>query len=75
MPIPKPNSTEKQNAYMARCMHFVMNEGGVKDNKQGVAICMSTWRDSKKKEEVDPFDREVFLVNRSAQRIRYEDLE
>lgn len=53
MPIPKPKPGESQNDYMGRCMHVVMNDGTTNDQEQGVAICLNTWRSSKKKKDAD----------------------
>jgi phage I-like protein len=43
MPVPKPNSGEKQSAFMKRCMSEV--SGNPKRSQaQNVAICMDAWR-------------------------------
>ena len=44
MPIPKPKPTEDEQDYMGRCMSFLKDEGKYPDNKQRVAICLSTFR-------------------------------
>lgn len=46
MPIPKPNSGESQDNYISRCMSAQSEEN--KPQEQKLAICYSTWRDSKK---------------------------
>ena len=40
MPIPKPNTGEKQEEYVGRCMHEIGNEY---DQEQGLAICYATY--------------------------------
>lgn len=45
MPIPKPNSGESQSDFISRCTEFLINEGT--EHEQAVAICFSTWEDSK----------------------------
>jgi len=49
MPIPKPKSGEKQDAFISRCMSAIGGE--YDDNKQAVAICYDAWRKSKEKKE------------------------
>lgn len=45
MPVPKPRSGEKQDDFMARCMHEV-SKNPDRPQKQNVAICMNTWREA-----------------------------
>lgn len=45
MPIPKPEAGEEKNEYMSRCMSFLKAEDKF-EQKQKVAICLSTWRKS-----------------------------
>jgi hypothetical protein len=47
MPVPKPQKGESQSDYMSRCMTEV-SKNKDRTNEQNVAICLSTWRDSKK---------------------------
>ena len=61
IPIPLPQSGEKQSSYIKRCVSFIFSEGTLNgkkisrdnpsDRKQAVAICYSTWRGSKKSED------------------------
>jgi hypothetical protein len=45
MPIPKPNTGEKQDDFIARCMsNGLMNEE-YPDNKQRAAICYTQWKE------------------------------
>lgn len=44
IPIPKPNSGEKQSEFIARCMQFLMGEDPNRDKKQALAIAYSQWR-------------------------------
>jgi len=45
MPMPKPKDGEKQDAYMARCMHE-MSKSPDRTNEQNVAACLQGWRDA-----------------------------
>ncbi len=47
--MPTPRKNEKKDDYMKRCVPMVMEEGTAKDNKQAVAICMSMFKQHKKK--------------------------
>lgn len=49
MPIPKPKEGETQEEFGSRCMGAIGGEH--EDKKQAYAICMNTWRESKKGEE------------------------
>lgn len=47
LPIPKPIKNEAQSEYISRCMsNPIMKEY---EQKQRLAICYSTWRNSKRK--------------------------
>ena len=55
MPLPNPSKNEKQNAFVSRCVSFVMKDKPSTDQKQAVAMCFTQWRRSKKienKEEI-----------------------
>jgi hypothetical protein len=45
MPIPKPNSGEKQSDFIQRCMEAIGSEYTDKD--QAVAVCYTQWREGK----------------------------
>jgi len=45
MPIPKPNTGEKEADFMKRCMEFLSEEN--RPQNQKVAICIDTWRKGK----------------------------
>lgn len=47
MPIPKPKKNEKQGEFISRCISAQSEENI--PNKQKVAICFTTWKESKKK--------------------------
>jgi len=46
-PIPTPGEKESQSDFISRCMDAIGGE--YEDKKQAVAICGSTWRESRKK--------------------------
>jgi len=46
-PIPSPGKNESQSDFISRCMGAIGGE--YDDKKQAVAICHSSWRESKKK--------------------------
>ena len=48
MPIPKPNTGEKEKEYMERCMKAQSSEN--KPNDQKLAICYNNFREEKTKE-------------------------
>ena len=62
MPLPTPNTGESQSSYISRCVSFIFQEGtlhGEKlspknpaDRRRAVAACFSTWRNSKKSEDI-----------------------
>jgi hypothetical protein len=45
MPIPKPQSGEKQSDYIQRCMQAIGSE--YQDKDQAVAVCYTHWREGK----------------------------
>lgn len=49
MPVPKPRKNEKQDKYISRCISAVKKADPDRPQKQVIAICYSTWRESKKK--------------------------
>jgi len=49
-PIPKPRSGEEQDKYISRCVSAIADADPEMENKQRVAICFNTWRESKKGE-------------------------
>jgi len=65
-PVPKPKTGESQDKYIPRCVSFVANEEKQKPKdkrrpqNQVVAMCYSTWRQSKKS-DVNPvfYDMEL----------------
>ena len=46
MPIPKPRENESEDAFISRCISFLINEGYEPEQAKGIAF--SQWRDSKK---------------------------
>ena len=55
MPIPKPRKGESRDKYIPRCIKAVSSADPDRPQKQVIAICFGTWRDSKgikKKEEI-----------------------
>ena len=46
MPIPKPEGSESQGAFISRCVEFVMAEGTPQE--QAVAICYREWEQGEK---------------------------
>jgi len=46
MPVPTPRKDEEQDAFISRCVSFLVDEGT--EQEQAVAICFDKWRDSKK---------------------------
>lgn len=53
MPIVKPRKNEKKNTYISRCIRSLAKTDPKMPNKQRVAICHSTWRESKGKQSDD----------------------
>ena len=47
-PIPTPSEGESQDKFISRCISTLSHHDPGKDKKQVIAICYSTWRDSKK---------------------------
>ena len=47
MPIPKPRDGETENDFMSRCMSNDVMQSEYPDQDQRVAICETSWRDSK----------------------------
>lgn len=47
MPAPRPKGSEKQSAFMSRCMSWAADEHGEMKQDQRVAMCLTTWRDAK----------------------------
>lgn len=45
--MPSPKNGESQQAFVSRCIPIVLHEGTAKDNKQGIAICNSMYRQTK----------------------------
>jgi len=48
-PIPSPGKDEEKDAFMGRCISTLSRHDSDKEQSQIIAICGSTWRDSKKK--------------------------
>jgi HK97 family phage prohead protease/HK97 family phage major capsid protein len=48
MPLPRPHKDEKQDAFMARCMHEAYGSDAPSDRtqEQAVAMCFSQWREA-----------------------------
>jgi hypothetical protein len=72
MPLPKPNTGEKQDEYVSRCVSYVFDEGTLQgrkldpesedDRKQAVAVCNAAWRDAQEtaaQEVVSNMDRNI----------------
>lgn len=53
MPVVKPRKKEKRSAYISRCIRSLAKTDPKMPNKQRVAICHSTWRESKGKQSDD----------------------
>ena len=53
IPIPSPRKNEKQKDFFARCMSNKIMKKEYEDTNQRYAVCMSSWRNSKKKAEGD----------------------
>lgn len=49
MPIPKPNKNETQDNFVARCIDNSTMKKEYPDNEQRLAVCFSSWKDSKQK--------------------------
>lgn len=49
--MPYPEKGETKEAYISRCIPYVIKEGTAKDEKQAAAICYSFWE--KKNESLD----------------------
>lgn len=47
MPIPKPRQDEERSDYVSRCMDAISGE--YDDTDQALAVCFSTWRESRKR--------------------------
>lgn len=47
MPIPKPGKKEDQKQFMSRCLGDKTMGEDFKDIKQRIAVCLTTYRDSK----------------------------
>ena len=48
MPLPKPERDESQDEYVSRCMEWMHENESERPQKQQLAMCFSTWRDSKR---------------------------
>lgn len=51
MPMPVPQPSESQSAFVSRCTGFMIGEG--KPQAQAVAICYTQWKNHKKKSIVE----------------------
>jgi len=51
MPLPKPDSKEKEADFISRCMSSDVMKSDYSDTKQRTAICYSQWRNKEKLEE------------------------
>ena len=49
MPIPKPTSKENQNDFVQRCMGTDIMKDDYQDDKQRLAVCISTYQNERKK--------------------------
>lgn len=58
MPIPKPHKGESQDDFVSRCMGDETMKNDYDDNKQRLAVCFSSWRDTHggAKEMIEPED-------------------
>ena len=54
MPVPTPDKDEEEKGYLDRCMGDSKMNSEFPDNKQRAAVCISTWKESKKKKEKKP---------------------
>jgi hypothetical protein len=63
MPIPKPRENEEQDNFMTRCMGDDVMKKEFPQNKQRVAVCMSSWRDKNKSkaESHDILEDDAFI--------------
>jgi HK97 family phage prohead protease len=66
MPLPKPRKGEKQDAFMARCMHeaYGANAPADRTQDQAVAMCLQTWRDAHPNAPKPP-DKSAAMLNRA----------
>ena len=48
MPLPQPEKKEEQKDFMSRCLADKKVREEFKDFKQRVAVCLTTYKDSKK---------------------------
>ena len=51
MPIPKPKTNEKQDTFTQRCMGDTVMNKDFPDRRQRYAVCMNSWKQSKKKKK------------------------
>lgn len=63
MPVPKPRSGEKQDAFIGRCMKFMAGESG-RPRDQQLAICFGTWRRHKRGTEDSDQTKKYFEIAR-----------
>lgn len=47
MPVPKPKKNEDQDAFISRCVSTLHDEDPDRPNEQIVAMCFTSWRESK----------------------------
>ena len=47
MPIPKPNTDEKQAQYISRCMSNSAMKKEFPDQKQRTGVCVNSWKKAK----------------------------
>jgi len=52
MPLPKPQSGQKQKEWISSCMSNETMKKEYPDNKQRLAICYSQWRSKNKSDEL-----------------------
>ncbi len=73
MPIVKPKKNEPQATYISRCIKSLAKTDPKMPNKQRVAICYSTWRESKKKQSEDIGDAEITIKILDGETVLYEE--
>lgn len=66
MPIPKPRSRENQDDFLGRCMDNPTMNSEYPDQDQRMAVCGTSWRDSKKSMSRDDgtIEMDIFAVGK-----------
>lgn len=66
MPIPTPREKESPDAFMHRCMGDSVMMKEFPEQKQRVAVCMTSWKNSKKKAKSEKKD-DALIAQRKEQ--------